>query len=262
MEHVLTVGDLLEFARRRRRPALSTYKNWEITCRPLLTREISAFSKDDAMDYEDEMGENLLDSTVRVRLGYLHTIWENGIKRNKIQVNNPWKGLVGGYKAPEPKRYSRITYAQMEPMHDDVIFNGLWHHGMRVMELVGISPREIVLNTDIPYFALRDNDVRDVKNGARDVPIHPDFLPYIKDIQFTDNSYAGWNWSRALKKKVGVTAHAIRHHYSRQMRRAKIDIALQGAIIGHDYGNAMVGYYGQPDLEDMLEAMISIDAYS
>ena len=257
-----TVAELLAFAKKRKKPAVSTYKNWEITCRPIASRKISTFSDVDAMDYEDDMAENLEDSTVRVRLGYLHTIWENGIKRKRISGPNPWAGLTGGHKAPQPKKYPKLSYEQYAPMHDNLHFVGLWHHGMRVMELVGISPQEIVLDAPIPYFALRDNDLRLMKKQDRDVPIHPEFLPYVKDFPFTDNPYAGWNWSRALKKRVGVTAHAIRHNYARQMRRAKVDIALQGAIIGHNYGNAMVGYYGQPDLEDMLEAMVSIDAYS
>ena len=188
---------------------------------------------------------------VRTLLGYCGTIWKWG-KSMGLVSNNPWEGSLEGLDKEE-KSYPFLPYEHYKELHGSPLFECIWYHGFRISEIAGIQKDEIFFDVEIPYFDIKKNEVRGVKNkpSKRKVPIHPACQKLIKThFPFTKDPKAGDYFSRRMKRICGHSAHGIRHNITTRMRRAGIEYSIAAKILGHR-AVGMTAAYGDVFIEDM-----------
>tara|TARA_R100001082_G_scaffold99078_1_gene67616 strand:- start:2518 stop:3315 length:798 start_codon:yes stop_codon:yes gene_type:complete len=239
----------------------STKLNWMYATRGIDHIPAEEFTKEDAQKHRRLMRETLSDRTLKCRLGDLSTIWNWGIDEGRIDFN-PWANMGKRIKV-EAKEHPELPFAHFSKFHDHPLFMAIWYHGFRVSEIANISSEEIVLDAEIPYFRLRHNSVRRLKNHSskRDIPIYKGYLPFVIDGQLVldnQNPRAGDNFSRSLKHHTGVSAHSIRHQFRSRMSDADIEYSTQMALMGH-LGEGMTAKYGKVKLKTKKKALSKVN---
>lgn len=232
----------------------STKKNWNKAIRPIAHMKVLDISDDVALEYLETGMHAWSESTVKQRIGYLKGIWNKGFKKKIYKGENPWLDLDDGLEVArrDPELHPWEFY---EYYHQDPYFVCLWYSGMRIGELAGIYPEHIHLDAKIPYFDLRHQANRRLKNdeSIRQVPIHPAALPYAERLYFsTDKKGPGCSWSETFKKNLclpmGDGAHSLRHSFTTRMREADSDEYVLDRLLGHKI-HSKTGRYGKIRLE-------------
>ena len=139
---------------------------------------------------------------------------------------------------------------------------GITSMSFTMTQCSGILPEEIILNEEIPYFDLKHNRIRKLKNeeSIRQVPIKQECIPFVKHLTLHPEgaSYSpGEIWSRRLKRRTGYPAHSLRHNFINRMRKAGIEYSLAMAIVGHS-PKGTTADYGDIFLEDLEQAVHNV----
>ena len=125
---------------------------------------------------------------------------------------------------------------------------------MRIGELAGIYPENIVTDVQIPYFNLKHQLNRRLKNdeSIRKIPIHPACLPYVDRLYQSKAKEPGRSWSENFRSNLGLPkgdgAHSIRHSFTSRMRQAGCSDAVLDRLLGHTLPTR-TGRYGKFPLE-------------
>jgi integrase len=147
-----------------------------------------------------------------------------------------------------------------EGYHKDPYFVCMWYTGLRISELAGIYPENIHLDEDIPYFDIKRQPNRLLKNSCsvRQVPIHPACETYARRLFFSKAKRPGASWSykfgKNLRLPTGDAAHSLRHSLTSRMNEAEIIDRVQDAILGHG-AKSMTAKYGKVTLETKYKAL-------
>ena len=248
----MLVSELADRCRRLKPIEPSTYLSWKKAIRPIENLSVAEVCHETTLDYRMSQLKPwgpVAESTLKCRLWSLQSIWKIGLKANYVS-DNPWVGTGTDYKKRR-RKYPQKNFNDYLAFHSDPLFLGYWYHGMRLGELAGLLPEEIHMEADIPYFDLKDNRVRKLKNpqSTRQVPIHDKFKPYVHLLK-TDEKWIGKTWSMNLKRKMGHGAHALRHNFITRMRRAGIEYSIAMAIVGHTPLGETANY-GEIYLDDL-----------
>ena len=137
---------------------------------------------------------------------------------------------------------------------------------MRIGELAGIYPEHIHLDAKIPYFDLKHQPNRALKNNAsiRKVPIHPACLPYACNLEMSKGWFPGRSWSETFNKNLGLPkghgAHTLRHSFMSRMRLADADSATLKRLLGHAR-NERTDKYGKFPLEILHREVSKLQNY-
>lgn len=231
----MKVSELADFCRRLKPIEPSTYEAWQKAIKPIKDLFVKDVSHDTTIQYRMSQLKPwgpLAQSTLKCRLWSLQAIWKVA-KDAKFVLENPWIGTGKEYKKSR-RRYEQKNFNDYLAFHEDPMFLGYWYHGMRLGELAGLLPEEIVMDAEIPYFDLKHNNVRKLKNDAsiRQLPIHELYKPYIQLLK-PDHKWLGKTWSNNLQKKMGHGAHGLRHNFITRMRRAGVEYSLAMGLVGH-----------------------------
>ena len=252
---MLTVQELKDAVEAYKPISKATSKGWYYGIRGFETLPVEQVDKRFVVRRRVELNKRGYEpGYVRTLLGYCGTIWSWG-QRMDLVDNNPWEGSLRGLEKGR-KSYPYLPFEHYANLHHEPHFMAMWYHGFRVNEIVGIQPEEIILNVPVPYFDIKHNAVRRIKNkpSIRKVPIHPAFMPMIDQLTYTDNPKAGDYYSRHMKTKCGHSAHGIRHNITTRMRQAGIEYSIAAAILGHA-PVGMTASYGHVLLEDKAEQL-------
>ena len=147
--------------------------------------------------------------------------------------------------------------------HDDPYFVCLWYTGMRIGELAGIYPENIVTDVQTPYFNLEHQPNRRLKNdeSVRKVPIHPACMPFVGKLYLSKAKRPGNSWSENFRKNMGLPkfhgAHTIRHSFITRMRNAGADPYVLDVLTGHALPT-VTGSYGQFTLEVLNREILKL----
>ena len=242
-----TIADLRDYSARKKRIRPSTYRMWEIASRRIANQPYVAF-KDPRMveRFIESVEKDWSDATIKTRLGYIGSMYQVAMEENKIDFEkNPFHGAGRRFKYLT-KTYPYKPFEHFKRFHNDPLFMGLWWHGMRVEELAGILPEEIVTDAPIPHFVLRHNHVRFLKTDAsvRLVPIYEPWLQFLPDFKFSTNPREGDNRSRQYKKWCGISAHGFRNYVRDRCLDNDISDSVCSRICGWAIGGTK-GIYGQ-----------------
>ena len=261
MPNSMRISDLREEAASIAHVQPSTRLNWMYATKGIDDIPMDEFTYEDAQDHRRFMREGVSSRTLKCRLGDLSTMW-NWAKDEGWVTDNPWHNMGKRIKI-ETKEHPEFPFEHYANVHDHPLFMAIWYHGFRVSEIANISSKEIVLDAEIPYFRLRHNSVRRLKNQSskRDIPIYPAYLPFINDRKLVldnENPRAGNNFSRSLKHHTGVSAHPIRHQFRSRMAEAEIEYSTQMALMGH-LGDGMTAKYGKVKLKAKKKALKKVN---
>lgn len=227
----------------------ATKKVWFKSIKPLADVKVSKVDDEVAVNYLEDAMCNWRESTVKARIGTLKGLWRKAGYKKIYKGENPWLDLDDGLEISrrDPEVYPWEHYSYY---HEDPYFVCLWYSGMRIGELAGILPEHIHMDADIPYFDLRHQPNRRLKNreSIRIVPIHTAALPYVERLYFSKAKEPGRSWSETFKKNMclpfGDGAHSIRHSFTTRMREAGCDEYVLDALLGHKI-HSMTGAYGR-----------------
>lgn len=222
-------------------PAPSTIRCWEKSIKPIQFMHIEEVDDDAVMDYRIEGMTTLAKSTLKMRIGYLKSLWKKGYKWKLIKGSkwqNPWLEADDGLSDEErdPELYPWEHYEQY---HNDPYFVCLWYSGMRIGELAGIYPENIYLDAQIPYFDIKHQSNRAVKNKSsiRKVPIHPACKSIAHELKMSKAKFPGRSWSETFNKKMelpkGHGAHTLRHSFTTRMRLVDAETSALKRLLGH-----------------------------
>ena len=247
---------LIEKLQKLYKPAESTWTTWNKCIKPIQFVDVNEVDHEIVMDYRIEGMDTLSESTLKMRIGYLKSTWKKGYKWKLIKgrkADNPWLDADDGLDSEDrdPELYPWEFY---EYYHDDPYFVCLWYSGMRIGELAGIYPENIHLDAHIPYFDLKHQPNRALKNNAsvRKVPIHPACLSYARNLKMSKAKSPGRSWSQNFNKNLGLPkghgAHTLRHSFTSRMRLADADSATLKRLLGHAR-NERTDKYGKFPLE-------------
>ena len=252
----MNVQQLADKLQKLYKPAPSTYTCWQKAIKPIALMDIRDVTEDVVMDYRIDGMDQLKENTLKVRIGYLKGLWKKGYKWKLIKgkkSDNPWldadDGLDMDDRDPDLHPWEFYEY-----YHDDPYFVCLWYSGMRIGELAGIYPENIVTDVQIPYFDLKHQPNRSLKNNAsvRKVPIHPACLSYVDRLYLSKSASPGGSWSENFRKNLGLPighgAHTLRHSFTSRMRMAGCDSAILKRLLGHAR-NERTDRYGKFPLE-------------
>jgi integrase len=266
----MKVSELVPTVRLFREVTDSTYKCWLKAAKPIWecdTKEVSpVFVAQYRMRQLKPVG-TISKATLVRRLSLLSGIWNTAIKKELIDGRNYWEGSSSdvNYVEENEDRYPHRPWEFYAPFHEDPIFLGLWYHGMRLGEFVGLLPSEIVFNAEIPYFDVKINEHRSIKPGSkRKVPIHPSFFPYLDEVEFEYRKDPGKNWSENFNKVLqlpkGEAAHSIRHRFHTILRSQEIPDPLLDRLTGHKR-KSMSDRYGIWTMEHKLKWIKKVGRY-
>jgi integrase len=259
----MNVYELADFAHRLKPIEPGTYKLWLNAVDPIGELAVSDIDEAQVTRYRMERLKpwgNWCGGTLKMRLASLQSIWNVGIKA-KLVHTNPWIGQGSDYTKSK-RKYTQQSWNYFHEFHKDPMFLCIWHHGMRLGEIGGILPEEIVLNEEIPYFDLKHNKIRKLKNeeSVRQVPIHPACRPFVNELKLhsSSSSYSpGDMWSRRLKRRTGYPAHSLRHNFINRMRKAGVEYSIAMRLVGHT-PQGTTADYGDVFLEDLEQAVLRV----
>ena len=249
----MLVSDLAERCRRLKPIQPSTYSSWQKAIKPIEELAVSDVTHTTTLDYRMQQLKPwgpLGEGTLKARLWSLQSIWNVALEAQYVS-ENPWVG-TGKQYAKKRRKYAPKNFDDYAAFHSDPLFLGYWYHGFRLGELAGITADEIHLDTPIPYFDIKHNRVRRLKNDAsiRQVPVHRLFLPHVDKLKTDVRDEPGKLWSMKLKKAMGHGAHALRHNFITRMRRAGVEYSVAMALVGHTPLGETASY-GDIYLEDL-----------
>ena len=252
---MLTVQDLMDAVVAYKPVAPATQRGWSYGIRGFESVPVDSIDKRFVVMRRVELNkQGYKPGYVRTLLGYCGTIWKWGSKMDLV-TTNPWHGSLEGLTKGKAD-YPFLPFEAYEKLHQCPIFMALWLHGFRVNEITGLQADELVLDVPIPYFNIKPNRVRGIKNNPsiRQVPVHPLFMPYVDKLEYSDNPRSGDYYSRRMKRIIGHSAHGIRHNITTRMRRAGIEYSIAASILGHN-AQGMTAQYGHILLEDKYEQL-------
>ena len=240
-----------------------TKRSWDKATKPIQTIKVVDIGDEEALQYLERGMQALSESTVKQRIGYLKGIWEKGKRKKIYKGENPWLDLDDGLEIArrEPTVHPWEFY---EYYHDDPYFVCLWYSGMRIGELAGIYPENIVTNVQIPFFNLKHQPNRRLKNDAsvRKVPIHPACLPYVDRLYFSKDRRPGRSWSETFNQNLGLPkghgAHTLRHSFVSRMRAVNVHEYWIDRIVGHSK-KSETARYGSYDLKSMADELCKLE---
>ena len=132
---------------------------------------------------------------------------------------------------------------------------------MRIGELAGIYPENIHMDAHIPYFDLKHQPNRGLKNSAsiRQVPIHNKAIPFVEKLYFSRAKTPGISWSENFGKEFrdyrrAMAAHTIRHSFITRMRALDVNEYWIDRLTGHAR-KGETARYGSYDLASMNEQL-------
>ena len=187
------------------------------------------------------------------KMPMLKGLWVKARKKKIYRGENPWLDLDDGLRVArrQPTCYPWEFYSYY---HNDPYFVCLWYSGMRIGELAGIYPENIVTDVQIPYFNLVHQENRRLKNdeSIRQVPIHPACMPYVERLYLSKAKRPGQSWSENFRRNLGLPkfhgAHTLRHSFCTRMRNAGADPYVLDVLTGHALPT-VTGSYGHFTLE-------------
>ena len=240
-----------------------TKRSWDKATKPIQTIKVVDFGDAEALEYLERGMQSLSQSTVKQRIGYLKGIWEKGKRKKIYKGENPWLDLDDGLEIArrDPEVHPWEFYSDY---HEDPYFVCLWYSGMRIGELAGIYPENIVTNVQIPFFNLKHQKNRRLKNNAsiRKVPIHPACLPYVDRLYLSKDRRPGRSWSETFKQNMGLPhghgAHTLRHSFVSRMRAVNVHEYWIDRIVGHSK-KSETARYGSYDLESMAKELCKLE---
>ncbi len=248
--HGMNVLDLTVKLNKAYKPQESTYRTWLKAIKPVAYLEPETIGKPEALEYRIYGLDNWSENTLVARIGTLKGLWRKAYKWDLIKGNdedNPWKyahdGLTETSRRPKLRDFDFYSY-----YHNDPYFICLWYSGMRIGELAGIDPKNIVTNTSIPYFNLEHQPNRRLKNDAsvRQVPIHPKCIPFLDRLYMSKAKDPGRSWSEGFRKNLGLpsgeAAHSLRHSFTTRMRLAGCDTPTLKRLLGHGFKDRIENY--------------------
>ena len=245
------------------RISATTKQNWDKAVRSINHLDVQDVTDDVALQYLECRMDNWSESTVKSRISALKGIWNKARKKKLYKAENPWLELDDGLKIArrKPKAYPWEFY---EYYHEDPYFVCLWYSGLRISEIAGIYPENIHLDTDIPYFDIKVQSNRLLKNPSsiRQVPIHPTCEPYVEHLFFSKAKRPGASWSYKFGKNLGLpsgdAAHSLRHNLTTRMTKVGILDRVQSSILGHS-SKSITEDYGEVGLETKYKAIKKLD---
>jgi len=257
----MKVQTLAEKLRKLYRIEDTTYANWLKAVGPISDLTIDQITNDVVLDQRIHWLERS-ESTCKLRISSLKAIWNKGRKMKIIpgtKGDNPWLDADDGLTiaSRDPDFYPWEHYKRY---HNDPYFVILWFTGARIGEVAGLDPRNIVLDTDIPYFQFVNQENRKLKNdpSRRKVPIHPACLPVLPNFRQSKAIAPGKSWSKNFRKNMqlpkGDAAHTLRHSFHTRCRDAGIEEYMIDIITGHAKAST-TAQYGKTRLH-LLEAAI------
>lgn len=270
----MKVLHLLDAVRETTHVRDSTFKCWRTAAKPIENISVADVDKTLVNRYwRSQLTPigNCSAETVRRRLSLLSGIWAMAIEEELIDTEiNVWYRASRKIKTDRDeaaerygKEYPVRLFEFYKDFHDDPLFLAIWYHGFRVGEIAGMLSNEIRFDNKIPYFQVQDNSNRLIKRGARrQVPIHPEFYPWVGRLETDTTQYPGKNWSEKLHEVCdlpkGEAAHSLRHNF---ITRARTALPGQDSMISKLVGHRVFGMtarYGTWPLEDKFEAIKKI----
>lgn len=241
------------------RISTTTKQNWDKAVRSINHLNVQDVTDDVALQYLECRTDEWSESTVKSRISALKGIWNKARKKKLYKADNPWLDLDDGLEIARrnPELYPWEFY---EYYHEDPYFVCMWYTGLRISEIAGIYPENIHLGTGIPYFDIKRQPNRLLKNpcSIRQVPIHPACEPYVERLFFSKAKRPGASWSYNFGKNLGLpagdAAHSLRHSLTTRMNDAEIIDRVQDAILGHG-AKSMTAKYGKVTLETKYQAI-------
>ena len=245
----------------------STFKCWLKAVKPLAEVEVADIDRATVNRYWKSQLQPigpLSPETLKRRLSLLAGIWNTAIEEELIDTPNVW--IKSSRKIKTIKEYSKDgkeypvrPFSFYQGYEQDPIFLAIWFHGFRVGEIAGLLPNEIRFDNQIPYFKIQNNRVRTVKPGAlREVPIHPEFYPYVERLRTDHSRHPGKNWSQMFSERLGTpkgeAAHSLRHNFITRCRTAEMQDSMISKLVGHKV-KGMTARYGIWTLEDKFKAI-------
>jgi len=231
----------------------TTKQNWDKAIRGIETCLVKDVTDEVALDYLEKRMDEWCESTVKSRISALKGLWNKARKKKLYKGENPWLDLDDGLEIArrDPELYPWEFYKEF---HEDPYFRCMWYSGLRISEIAGIYPENIHVDADIPYFDIKRQPNRKLKNlcSVRQVPIHPACKPYVERLFFSKAKRPGASWSYRFGKSLGLpagdAAHSLRHSVTSRMNEAEIIDRVQDAILGHG-AKSMTANYGKVTLE-------------
>ena len=245
----MKVYELTEKLNKLYKPQPSTFKYWEKSIKPIRNLSLKEVSDEVVLDYRINGLCELGEGTLKTRIGYLKGIWNKARKWKLIKGENPWQSADDGLKTRrrDPDLHLWEFY---EYYHNDPYFVCLWYSGMRIGELAGIYPENIHTDVQIPYFDLKHQENRRLKNdeSIRKIPIHPACLAYVDRLYLSKSKSPGQSWSENFRRNLGLPkgdgAHSLRHSFTSRMRQAGCDSVVLDRLLGHQIPSR-TGKYGK-----------------
>ena len=241
------------------RIAVTTKQNWDKAVRSISHLKVQDVTDDVALEYLECRTDEWSESTVKSRISALKGIWNKARKKKLYKADNPWLELDDGLVVASRKPHLH-PWEFYECYHQDPYFVCMWYSGLRISEIAGIYPENIHLDTDIPYFDIKNQPNRPLKNdcSAREVPIHPACEAYVERLYLSKAKRPGASWSYKFGKNLGLpagdAAHSLRHSLTTRMNEVEIIDRVQSAILGHS-AKSMTEKYGTVTLETKYKAI-------
>jgi len=237
----------------------TTKQNWDKAIRGLTHFKVKDVIDEVALDYLERRMDEWSESTVKARISALKGLWNKARKKKLYKGENVWLDLDDGLMIArrDPELYPWEFY---EEYHEDPYFRVIWYSGLRISEIAGIYPENIHLDTEIPYFDIKEQANRKLKNSCsrRQVPIHPACQAYVERLYFSNAKRPGASWSyrfgRSLGLPAGDAAHSLRHSITSRMNEVEIIDRVQDSILGHA-SKSMTAKYGKVTLKTKYEAI-------
>jgi len=266
----MNVSQLLTNVRDMQAIRESTWKCWLKAAKPIAHVDVNDIDRMTVNRYWQSQLKpigTLSPATLRRRLSLLTGIWNMAIEDEIIDTPNYWtkvsrKIRVINEYSKYGKEYPVRPFSYYQRYQADPTFLAIWWHGFRIGEIAGLLPQEIRFDNQIPYFQIKDNRVRTIKPGAtRDVPVHPEFYPYVEQLRTDYSQYPGKNWSQMFSERLnlpkGEAAHSLRHNFITRCRTAELQDSMISKLVGHKI-HGMTARYGTWTLEDKLKAIRQI----
>ena len=225
------------------------------------------------------------DDTLSRGMTILSAIFRSAILEYELSMTNPWTGLTSKPNKNRDDLTSEDRGNKRRSMTPDEIKSYKGHlpninlqaslvgqlmiqTGCRNMEAGGLLIRDLKFDTNVPYFQLRYNRIRSLKNenSVRDVPVVGNLLDnlraYVSSIDTTNpdaplfprygRDGGGNSLSQSLISiidlKMGLKAdktcvpYSTRHSMKDKLRALRTPIELQYAILGNGKRTVAEGY--------------------
>ncbi|MDP5220038.1 site-specific integrase [Ruegeria sp. 2205SS24-7] len=250
---------------------------------------LTKVSRAHARTLRDNLLRQMASSSVKRNINDVKAVFSLAIEEHDLNINNPFNKLR--YPKPDDAAIDlrhplpvKVIQAMYRDLENNRTLQDIWtlihHSGARSAEVLGLTLDDLFLDETIPYFEIKPQGLRSVKDRSRirKVPLIGRALVVARRLKLSTSETSAIfpqyaessrhdNFSQVTRRRLRKytdnpkhVVYSLRHNMKDALRAAGVGERVELALLGHSSEKSASSQYGSGvGLEELRDALLKID---